>query len=324
VKGLLAALVLFAAACNVGETEPEHAGPRANYDAATPVRAAEVTRGTMTVTVTGPGRTQALREIHLRAPFTGELVALRFADGDSVGAGAVVGEIVSQNSHAALEGAKAMQAAARTDAEKADARRALELAQSGLVRQALRAPAAGVMLTHKANAGDFVSEGDEIATLAEAASMAFVAQIAQKDLPEIHPGAAVSIEMTSQRAPLAGVVHGLMPAPAGESLSVPVRIDLAKGSGLGVGLFGTAKIAVAQHPDALLVPRSAVLRDDISGVSHIAVIGKQDVVHWIAVTPGACADGQLEVAADELEAGARVVVSGHVGLPEGARVRVQS
>jgi RND family efflux transporter MFP subunit len=307
VRRALSIALLLLAACNAGSSEEETAAAPASLEAATPVRAAEVTRGTVTVHVGGPGRTQALREVHVRAPFTGQLVALDVNDGDTVRAGAEIGAIVAQNSHA----------------EKADAARALELAQANLVRQVLRTPAGGVVLSHKANAGDFVTEGDEIASLADASSIAFVAEIAQHDLPDIHPGAAATVELASARAPLAGIVHGLLPAGA-ESPSVPVRIDFARPGDARVGLFGTAAIVVAEHRDALLVPAAALLRDDVSGVSRIGVIADGGVLHWVAVTSGALADDQVEVAAPGLEAGARVAVSGHVGLPEGARVRVQS
>jgi len=317
------ACALLLAACNAGSSEesPSPAEPAA----ATPVRAAEVTRGSVQVTVAGPGRTQALRELHVRAPFTGQLVALDVNDGDSLRAGATVGAVVSQNSYAALEGAKAMVASARTPEEQADAARALELAQAGLVRQALRTPKAGVVLSHKANAGDFVSEGDEIATLAEAGSIAFVAQIGQSDLPAIHPGVEATVELAAEGKALPGVVHGALPAASSENLSVPVRIDFTGPTpDVGVGLFGTARITVAEHRDVLMVPRAALLRDDVTGISRVALIAPEGAVHWVEVTPGASAHELIEVEAPALEAGARVVVSGQVGLPEGARVRVES
>jgi len=320
-RALLCAVLL--AACNVGSSE-ETPAP-ATPPPATPVRAAEVTRGSVQVAVAGPGRTQALRELHVRAPFTGHLTSLGVNDGDALRAGAAIGAVVSQNSYAALEGAKAMVASARTAEEKADAARALELAQAGLVRQVLRTPAAGVVLSHKANAGDFVSEGDEIATLAEAGSIVFVAQIGQSDLRAIHPGAEAMVELAAEGAALPGLVHGALPAASSENLSVPVRIDFTGSTrDVRVGLFGTARITVAEHRDVLMVPQSALLRDDVTGVSRVAVIAPEGSVHWLVVTPGAVAHDLVEIDAPALAPGARVVVSGQVGLPEGARVRVES
>ena len=291
---------------------------------ATPVRVAEVMRATVSLTVSGPGRTEALREVRIRAPFAGRLVALSIADGDAVQSGAAIGALVSQTSDAALEGARSMLAAARTDQQHADARRALELAESGLVRQPLRAPAAGVVLSHAANAGDFVSEGDVIAIIADAASVTFVAQIPQSELRAIRRGQDVVVELAAEGQPALGVVHGVLPTASAENLNAPVRIDfLPARRDLRVGLFGTARITVALHQDVMIVPVSAVLRDDVTGVSRAALVTDAGVVRWLEVTTAARQGDALEVSAPLLQPGARVIVSGHVGLPEGARIRVE-
>ena len=292
---------------------------------ATPVRVTEVTRATLSVTVSGPGRTQALREVRIRAPFTARLVALSIADGDTVQSGASIGALVAQSSDAALEGARAMLSAAKTDQERVDARRALELAESGLVRQPLRAPATGVVISHAANAGDYVFEGDEIATVADAASVAFVAQIVQSDLRAILPGQPVVIELAAESQPVPGVVHGVLPSASAENLNAPVRIDFAPARrDLRVGLFGTAQIIVAQHQDVLIVPAAAVLRDDVTGVARAAVLSEDGALRWVEVTIAARQGDALEVSSPALRPGVRVIVSGHVGLPEGTRVRVES
>jgi RND family efflux transporter MFP subunit len=292
---------------------------------ATPVRVAEVMRATLFVTVSGPGRTAALREVRVRAPFTGRLVALSIADGDTVQSGAPIGTLVAQSSDAALEGARAMLSAARSEQERVDARRALELAESGLVRQPLRAPAAGVVLSHAANAGDFVAEGDEIATVADASSVVFVAQLSQSDLRGILPGQAAVVELAAESQAVPGLVHGVLPTASAENLNAPVRIDFSPARrDLRVGLFGTARITVGQHRDVLVVPASAVLRDDVTGVARAATLTEQGVVRWVEVTIAARQGDALEVSAPALQPGVRVIVSGHVGLPEGTRVRIES
>src|SRR5205823_5767651 len=82
---------------------------------------APVARMTLQETVSGPGRTEALRQVRVRAPFTGTLVALRVADGDGVARGEEIAALVSRNSAAALAGARAMLDAASTAADSGDA-----------------------------------------------------------------------------------------------------------------------------------------------------------------------------------------------------------
>jgi len=320
-------LVLFALGCSGGRGAPP-AGDAARTDsasvaAATPVRVAAVAETTLTVSVGGPGRTDALRQSKIRAPFTGTLVSLRVADGDRVARGEEVGAVVSRNSEAALAGARAMVDAARTPQERADAERALELARQELVRQPLRAPEAGVVLSHAANQGDLVNEGDEILGIAAAGSTVFIAQIAQADLPRIHPGQPATIALTARSAALPGVVHGILPSASSADLTAPVRVDFPGGRPPGgLGLFGTARIVVEEVRNARVVPAPAVLRDDIYGTTRVAVVGPDMRVRWAPVTTGAAEGGLVQIVSPQLDAGARVIVTGQVGLPDGAPVRI--
>ena len=326
---ILAFLVLSVAvglqACSTRARDPKGGGPDSTaLGAAVPVRVAEVIDTTLTEIVTGPGRTQALKQMRVRAPFAGTLVSLRVADGDPVTAGQVVGTMVSRNSAAARTGARAMLEAARTPEESSDARRAVALAAQGLVEAPLRAPENGVVVTHAAGEGDLVSEGDSIVTIAVAGSVVFVAQIVQSDLPRVRPGQAATIALAARAQPLRGVVHAILPAASSENLSASVSLDFTGGNApVEVGLFGTARIAVGVRPNAIAVPAAALLRDDVYGTSRVALAGEDGIAHWVEVTPGLAADGRFEITAPRLAVHSRVIVSGQVGLPEGAHVRIE-
>ena len=324
----VALIALLTAACTGREDAraPARAGAdTAGVAAATPVTVASVRRATLGLTVSAPGRTEALRPLRVRAPFTGTLTALRVADGDVVSAGEELGTMVARASAAALTGARAMLEAARTDQERADAQRALELATHGLVQQPLRASDRGVVVSHGANAGDLVNEGDDILTIAPAGSIAFIAQVAQSDLAPVRPGQRAMVTLAARPAPLAGIVHAILPSASAENLSAPVRIDFADpGAGVALGLFGTAAITVGERRDVPVVPEACVLRDDVYGTASIAVVTPENRAHWVVVTTGARAGGLVEIVTPALASGTRVVVSGQVGLPEGALVHPHS
>lgn len=310
--------------CSRGADPSTQRAPGADTTAAvgTPVQVAAVARATLPVTVSGPGRTEALRQLRVRAPFVGTLLSLTVADGDRVERGEAIGAVVSRNSEAALAGARAMLDDARTPQEQADARRALELARQGLVQSPLRAPEAGVVLGHAANQGDLVNEGDEIVTIAAAGSIVFVADITQDALPRIHRGQPATVALAAQPAPARGTVHAVLPSASSDRLTAPVRIDLAAElRPVAVGLFGTARIVVGEARDVLVVPAAAVLRDDISGSSRVALVTGEGRVRWVAVTPGVGAAGLVQIESP-LALGDRVITGGQVGLPDGAPVRV--
>ena len=321
-RAFLAAAAL-AVACSRGESDPQAASPApaANPPAvAIPVRIAPVVRRTVLETVSAPGKTAALAQQKIRAPYAGTLAELSVTDGDRVRRGQVVGAILSRDSEAALTGAREMGRQAQTETEKADAARALALAEKGLIRAPLTAPSDGVVVSHGAVQGDRVDDNQELLTIAEADSVAFLVDVPQSDLVRIRPGQTVAVEIAGQTGPVSGIVHDVLPAANAADFTAPVRVDLpALRGSASLGLFGTARITVAEHRNAAVVPEAAVLRDDVTGAARLAVVDAGRA-RWIDVKTGLRSDGGIEIAAPPLEAGRTVVVSGQVGLAEGAPV----
>lgn len=298
---------------------------RPSAPAATPVSVAQVRRATLAVRVTGPGETDAPVVGNVRAPFAGVLADLLVQDGDQVAAGQVVGHLVSRESVAALEGAHAMQRAARTEQERRDAARALGLARGSRVTFALRAPEAGVVVTHKGSAGGLVAQDEDVVVIAATRAIVFVARIDQAELSRIRPGNAAAVEIPAIQEKLPGRVHSILATANASTFSSPVRIDFTTAARpRSPGLFGTVTIVVAEVRDALVVPAAAVLRDDVTGVTRIATVTASGVAHWIDVKTGIEEGGLVQLEAAKVVApGDRVITSGLVGLPEGTHVEVQ-
>lgn len=321
-------VLVLLAGCSGGDQQRESAAASRDTSpegAATPVRTAAIRLATLALTIRAPGHTDVLRPLRVRAPFSGTVATLHVADGDRVARGATLGTFVSRNSAAALDGARAMLAAARTEAERQDAHRAVDLATRGLVEVPLHASEAGVVVSHAANAGDLVTEGDDILVIAPAGAVAFIAQVVQTDLPRVQPGQRVAVDLAARAQPLAGTVHGILPAASAENLSAPVRIDLSAGGAVGTGLFGTARITVGERRQVPVVPDAALLQDDVYGTTQVAIVGPapDHRAHWVSVRPGVRDGGLVEILAPSLPPGTTVIVSGQVGLPEGAPVRAE-
>jgi RND family efflux transporter MFP subunit len=261
----------------------------------------------------------------VRAPFAGILTALHVMVGDHVAGGQVIATIVSQPSQAALIGAQMMLNTAKTPSDSGDARRALALARQNLIETALNAPRPGIVVSRGASQGDLMSQGDSIATIATAGSIAFIARIVQTDLAQVRPGQRASVVLLGAPDPVDAVVHGLLPADSAGTMTVPVRLDLRTSHGAAMpipsGLFGTARITVGQRRQVTTVPMSAVLRDDVSGVSRVAVVAPNRQAHWVVVTTGAVQGDTVEITSPALSPGTLVIIAGQVGLPEGSGVR---
>ena len=316
----------LAAGCRKGseaEAQPAEEKAPAAESVTVPVRLAVVTRAALSRVVSAPGQTNALAQQKVRAPFAGTLLELTVTDGDEVRKGQTVGTIVSRDSAAALEGAREMERSARTAEEQANAARALELAQRNLIRTAIHVEANGVVLSHAAASGDRVAEDQELLTIAARDSLVFVANVAQSDLAAVRTGQRVSVELAGRSQPIAGVVHDVLPSANAGEFTAPVRVDLRElPAGTATGLFGNARITVESR-EGITVPDAAILRDDVSGVSRLAVV-KDGRAHWIEVVTGLRGPAGIEIVSPALPPAGQVVVSGQVGLPEGARVTPRS
>jgi multidrug efflux pump subunit AcrA (membrane-fusion protein) len=311
------------AACGRGAPARHDAQPGSDGQLAVPVTVANATYADLAVVVSGPGRTGSSEQLDLRAPFEGVLTDLVVADGDHVESGQVLGWVVPQESAAAMAGAQQMMQSARTPAERRDAKRALALARRSRVRHALRAPEAAVVVSHKVDEGAHVSTNESIVTLVPLTDVHFIAQIAQPDLASLHPGDPATIQLSSRSRPFHGIVHAILPNASPTDLTVPVRIDfVASTAPQQLDLYGVAHVVVAHHAHALVVPAQAIIRDDVTGVSRVAVIDASDHAHWVRVRSGPSQGIEVELVAAPFGAGTSVVVSGQVGLPEGARVEV--
>jgi multidrug efflux pump subunit AcrA (membrane-fusion protein) len=316
---------ILAAACRGGQPHPAAEAPAEKTEAAgTPVRVVLLGRATLSQVVTGPGRTVAFLQQKVRAPFSGTLTELRVVDGNTVSAGEIVGVIVSRDSEAAVSGAQEMLRQAKTEQEIADARRAVELAEKSLVKAPLKIPSAGVVLSHAAGAGDRLSEDQEILTVSTTDSIVFQADIAQTDLPLVHSGQAVVIALSGRTGTLTGVVHDILANANAGDLTIPVRIDLRPApQSLGIGLFGTARIVVGERRNVPVVPPTAVIRDDVSGTARIATVSGEGKAHWVDVATGLADSEHVEIQKPAFADGTKVIVAGHVGLPEDSPVSVE-
>jgi multidrug efflux pump subunit AcrA (membrane-fusion protein) len=306
-------------------TKAESAGGTADSSGAadsagTPVQMARVERMTLRTIVTGPGRTAALQEERVRAPFVGTLTSLTVTVGDRVRAGQEIGSIVAQNSEAALRGAQAMLQSAHTLAERADAERAVALAEQDLVQTPLRVSRPGVVTARSAAVGERLSEGDSIVSVAGSGSIVFIAEISQSEAGRVAAGQPVEVDLAAAPRPLGGTVHGTLPADTAGSVALRVRVDLPTASPLSVGLFGTARVVVDERRNVPAVPRAAILRDDITGITQVAVVTPGGRAHWLEVATGVSDSGWVEIVRPPLDPGTRVITSGQVGLPTGARV----
>jgi multidrug efflux pump subunit AcrA (membrane-fusion protein) len=323
-KASVALLILFtiaAAGCTRGAGSDEASDPPGA--AAVRVRAAD--RRLFDDVVMAPGQWRSVGELTVNAPSSGILDSLGVQLGDAVADGQLLGHLTTRESQASLRGASLLAREARSDAARTDARRALDLARRELVRVPVIAPRAGIVVRVACAAGGEVAEGNEILAILPSDGIVFEARIDPAIAPRVRVGQPATIE-DGRAGPREVAVSRVLPF-AGEGDQRTLFWLSAKPGGAApqIGRFGEARIRVGAPYPACAVPDSAIVQDDLTGISSVAVVRADHTTLWTPVVlgPGAM-DGWRELKNPALAPGTLIVTQGQRGLPDSTRVQWSS
>lgn len=211
------------------------------------------------------------------------------------------------------------QATARSAEERAAAAQAaLDLARNRLDHTILRAPAAGVVTTLLAEAGQVVAEGQPVMRIADPAERELLVQVPEGALPGLAGAAAEAVLWARPAAPIQARLREVAPQADPVLRTYAVRFALPDAPvWAALGMTGTIRLRAETAPVALL-PASA-LHDRGSG----PMVWKVEGSRVLAVPVEVARLGETQVALrGALADGDRVVALGPQLLDPGSQVRV--
>lgn len=282
-------------------------------------------------------RLVAVHEAAVRTEAAGDVIEVLVEEGDRVAAGQVLARLdrdraviqhrerVAQAERSSARADRAATLAARglasadsldTDATSAvDARLSAELSERALADRDLRAPFAGVVARRDVKVGSRLGAGEAAFTIVDPQLLRAAIEIPERDLTLLETG--LPARVVAPAAPacrldatVAGLGAGIDPRSGTGSARVDI-VDTA--TRCRPGLHVRVEVEYAVIPDAILVPRSAVIDD--AGGSAIFVIENDKAVRK-PVTVGVGHGAEIQIA-QGLAGGERVVTLGHQGLLSG-------
>jgi cobalt-zinc-cadmium efflux system membrane fusion protein len=273
-------------------------------------------------------RDGAVSQVNL--PIPGRVTAVHVKTGDRVKAGDPLVTISSPDAAASraqlaaaiAEHDAAVQEAARQDAmtrsgvgvdsERVTAQARLRQNEAELARAqttvailgggggptvVLRAPIDGTVIARHATVGAVAQPGgDPLIEIGNPAALWLVAEVFERDLAEVHDGAAVDIELPT-RAAAAGHVVSVGSALTGALRTAPVYIafDDAPGTGgaMRAGMFARAAIKAPAGQSIVLPAESVLIEDGKTYVVYVKI--GDDLFAPRKVEVGLSIDGRVEV-----------------------------
>jgi HlyD family secretion protein len=237
---------------------------------------------------------------------------------------------IQQQEHALAQAEAALRARANpfTDSDRAvtqaqvdQAQAALELAQLALSQTRITAPVDGIVLERQVNPGAAVGPQSPIVTLIPP-SVEIATSVNEVQLGKVQPGQTVQIELAAYPSQiLTGRVTAVAPAVDPKTRTANVRIEPNEGQGqsrLYPGMQAMLTITTTK-PDALVVPRSAVIGPLVSGAQATVVALDDGRANYRPVRLGLVDAQQAEVTSGLTE-GELVAVANASSLVNGSAV----
>jgi membrane fusion protein (multidrug efflux system) len=181
-----------------------------------------------------------------------------------------------------------------------------------------------VVTDKRVETGSTVSPGSTLFEIADDSLLVVRVRVSELDVVYLRPGLPVTLMLDAYPGrEIGGRIRRIFPTADAASRLIPVEVELGPrpaGVDARPGFLARVKFALDRRLDVLAVPAAALGTSDAGSFVYIV---QADTLVRRPVETGLAASGWIEVARG-LDAGERVVSSGHVNLRPGARVRVTS
>jgi multidrug efflux pump subunit AcrA (membrane-fusion protein) len=194
-------------------------------------------------------------------------------------------------------------------------------AEAQLAYSEVRSPISGVVADRSIFAGEIANTGTPLLTIVDVSSVIARINVPPAQAAYLRVGQLARITATDSPLEAAGKVTVISPAVDPQSTTVEVWVQAPnRGGQLRPGGTVHVTITAGTIPNALVVPTEALLPSEEGG-SLLMVVDNNSVAHQHKVEVGVRTPEKVQILGGA-EAGQKVVLSGGVGLPDGAKVRI--
>ena len=307
-----------------------------------PVSVAPINRGPVSAYVTSTANLVAEDEVKVLAEAEGRVAELLVEEGDRVKKGQILAQLVKDDAEIAVKKARIRVESTGINFERAQkgladnlisrelfdkvsldnqiAQQELAEAQWRLEKTTIRAPFSGRVTDRFVKLGQHVGPGDQLFTVSDFDPLIAKIFLPEKDVFGLKEGRDVRITLkANDTTRFRGRIRQISPVVDTATGTVKLTIEAsAPPSEVRPGAFVTIDIVRETHPQAVLVPREAVIRELQDAYVFVA---KGNVAEKRTVALGLEEGGRIE-ALSGVAAGEQAIVAGQGGLKQGSPIKV--
>lgn len=315
-------------------------------DEPVPVELATVESGAVSSYITATTNLVAEGEVMVLAEVEGRAERVTVDEGDYVAQGQILADLNRKDAEISLEKARVREANAETvykrgqelskdeliSAEDLDerrlnfelARQEREEAEWRLAKTEIRASIAGRVSERVVQPGQHVRPGDELFQITDFDPLLARIYLPERDVLQLSAGRPVAMSLDA--APdvrFDARIRQISPVVDPATGTVKVTLEVSDPPRqVRPGSFVTARVVRERRPDAVLLPKDAVLRELQQAYVFVAQDGADEALSAVrrAVTLGLEEDGRVQ-ALSGVEPGERLVVAGQGSLSDGDAIR---
>ncbi len=251
------------------------------------------------------GVTQFQKKDIIRATNTGYITALDFKPGDLIDTGKTFCLVETKEQHALHD-------LPRRDSILHRFQRALPVLSN----------AGGIVSTVNVLQGDYIAEGDVLASVCEPSSLIIVVNVPFEYHAKVQVGSACEVVLPDNSV-LQVSMSGILPIvnATSQSQSFFIRVP---GTRLPENLNVTVRLPLRSNTSALCVPTTAVLCDELQQHFWVMVVENDSVLRKVPIELGLQNAEESEIRTPEFVESRRVVSVGAFGLADSTIVHVRS
>lgn len=194
------------------------------------------------------------------------------------------------------------------------------LAFQGLIK--ISAPKTGLIASVSHQKGDYVQEGDELATISELASLVYLLQVPFEMLGFIHKNMVCEIVLPDMNS-IRGTVLSNMPVMdmASQTESFVVKPDVSEKQ--TENLIVKIKVIKSSKKQAFVLPKAAVLANEEQSEFWVMKLINDSTAVKVPIFKGIETPDKVEILKPFFNKTDKILLSGNYGLPDTARVIIK-
>jgi multidrug efflux pump subunit AcrA (membrane-fusion protein) len=295
-------LVFFFFSCK--STGNEEADDQPVKDPGTPVKVAGISRGPLTAYTELNAVSTFLQKSYVKASTNGYLQSAQVYQGKFVKKGELLFTLKTKEAQSLGNSINILDSTFRF---------------SGMIEIKANLPGYITQLNHQS--GDYVQDGEQLATISDGNSFVFLMDLPYELRPYVLNRKEVDLTMPDGQK-LHGEIASSMPSVDAVSQTQSIVIKVNPVPSIPENLIAKVRIVKTNEPMAVSVPRTAVLTNETQDDFWVMKMIDSTTAVRIPIKKGIETQDRIEIISPAFSPNDKILIAGNYGLPDSAKVKI--